>query len=394
MTATRRLLTLLTVVLALLPSTAPAQPDDIADVPSVERHAGGDQNKRYFLIGPRKEARAPKDGNGLVVILPGGGGSAEFNPFVRRILKHALPEGYLAAEPVAVKWTEQQEIVWPTQRNAVEKMKFSTEQFVLAVIDDVAGRQKLEPRRVFKLSWPSSGPASYAVALTGKSVTGSFIAMSVFKPELLPPLAGAKGRALYLLHSPEDRVCPFRMAEQASAELGRAGARMKLATYEGGHGWRRAVYPQIRAGIEWLERNAARTRLERGPSSLMYGAPFSLRLAIRQIELATVALEEDARRGQYVWSPATHIAQLARLLSLDDVAHRAMQLLREGGTPEFEMKQATLPTAELLEWFPDYNEGTIIEYIQNCGSHRDPCSSGVAAELPPGHIHRAICQGD
>ena len=33
-----------------------------------------------------------------------------------------------AAQPVAVKWAEDQEIVWPTEKNPVPGMKFSTEE--------------------------------------------------------------------------------------------------------------------------------------------------------------------------------------------------------------------------------------------------------------------------
>jgi predicted esterase len=231
--------------------------DDVADVPSQDLRAGKDEHKRYFLIGPLKDAKAPKEGSGLVVILPGGPGSADFHPFVKRICKYALPDGYLAVQPVAVKWTDQQAIVWPTAKNPVAQMKFSTEAFVAAVIKEVAAKHKVNPKRVFTLSWSSSGPAAYAISLTDKTVTGSFIAMSVFDPELLPPLAKAKWHAYYLYHSPQDRVCPFRMAERAVKDLQKQGAKVTLQTYEGGHGWRGGLYDHIRQGIEWLEKNSA-----------------------------------------------------------------------------------------------------------------------------------------
>lgn len=81
--------------------------------------------------------------------------------------------------------------------------------------------------------------------------------MSVFKPDLLPPLEKAKGHAYFLYHSPDDRVCPFRMAEQAEKDLKKNGAVVKLMTYQGGHGWRGDLYDNIRDGIEWLEKNHA-----------------------------------------------------------------------------------------------------------------------------------------
>ena len=60
----------------------------------------------------------------------------------RRAAKGLICAGLIAAavtvlaQPVAVKWTEQQQIVWPTDKHRVEGMKFSTEQFVDAVIED------------------------------------------------------------------------------------------------------------------------------------------------------------------------------------------------------------------------------------------------------------------
>lgn len=250
---------LLAACLFFAASVAAAQ-DDVKDVPSQDLTAGKDEKKRYFLIGPAKDAKEPKGGYGLVVVLPGGSGSADFHTFVKRIFKNAIPDGYLVAQPVAVKWADGQEIVWPTAGNKkdVTSAKFTTEEFVAAVIDDAAARHKLDPQRVFTLSWSSGGPAAYAVALTSKKVTGSLVAMSVFKPDQLPELKGAKGHPFYLYHSPDDRVCPYRMAEQAEKELGKAGAKVKLVEYEGGHGWRGPLYDDLKAGIEWLERNRAK----------------------------------------------------------------------------------------------------------------------------------------
>jgi len=81
--------------------------------------------------------------------------------------------------------------------------------------------------------------------------------MSVFKPDLLPELKNAKGHGYFLYHSPDDRVCPFRMAERAVKDLEKNGATVKLATYDGGHGWRAGLYDHIREGVQWLEKNHA-----------------------------------------------------------------------------------------------------------------------------------------
>ncbi len=216
--------------------------------------AGGDARKRFFLLGPKTE-KAPKRGYGLLLVLPGGDGSTAFHPFVKNVFENAVGEGWLLAQPVAVKWTEDQQIVWPTAKSKASKMKFTTEELIAAVVKEVGEKHDLDPRRIFTLSWSSSGPACYAASLAkGTPVTGSFVAMSVFKPDYLPSLGAAKGHAYYIYHSKEDRVCPFRMAEDAREKLEEKGAEVEFRTYEGGHGWHGDVFGDIRAGLAWLER--------------------------------------------------------------------------------------------------------------------------------------------
>jgi predicted esterase len=231
---------------------------DPLDLPVEERFAGGDTNKLYFLIGQTNVAVASQNGFRLLVVLPGGAGGRDFQPFIKRIHQNALPAGYMVAQMVAPKWDDKQfaQIVWPTDRSPYPTMKFSTEAFVSAVIVEVEKQHKLDGRYIFTLSWSSGGPAAYAVSLTpGRRVTGSFVAMSVFRSEDLPNLTLAKGRAYYLLHSPQDFI-PIAMAEKARDMLGFNGATVHLQTYDGGHGWHGDVFGKIRAGIEWLENEA------------------------------------------------------------------------------------------------------------------------------------------
>jgi predicted esterase len=233
---------------------APKEDEDIADVPSQDLRCGKNEKQRYFRIGPRKDVKPPKEGFGLLVVLPGGGGTADFLGFVKRIAKHAAGDKYLVVQPVAVMWVKSQETVWPTKMNSVPSMQFSTEEFVEAVIAETSKQQKIDPKKIFTLSWSSSGPAAYAISLREKTpVRGSFIAMSVFVPTLLPPLGAAKAKPYYLLHSPSDEVCKFSFAEDAKKQLEKAGASVELVKYEGGHGWHGPVYPMIRKGLDWLE---------------------------------------------------------------------------------------------------------------------------------------------
>jgi predicted esterase/tRNA A-37 threonylcarbamoyl transferase component Bud32 len=241
-----------------MPGSDQGRAVDPLDLPVEERFAGGDTNKLYFLIGQTNVAVASRNGFRLLIVLPGGAGGRDFQPFIKRIHQNALPAGYLVAQMVAPKWDDKQfaQIVWPTDRSPYPTMKFSTEAFVSAVIVEVEKQHQLDARYIFTLSWSSGGPAAYAVSLTpGRRVTGSFVAMSVFRAEQLPDLSGAKGRAYYLLHSPQDFI-PVAMAEKARDMLAFNGASVHLQTYQGGHGWHGDVYAKIRAGIEWLEKEA------------------------------------------------------------------------------------------------------------------------------------------
>jgi predicted esterase len=250
-------------VLGFVPSRAAQDSggaDDVDHVPSRDLRAGGDENKRYFLIGAKEGERGPNEGFKLLLVLPGGNGNAEFLAFVKRVYANALNDDYLVAQLVAPVWAPEQaeNLVWPTEKSPWPKMKFTTEAFIDAVLDDVVKLHKIDPAHVFLLAWSSSGPATYAYTLAEKTrATGAFVAMSVFKPDELPPLKYAKGRAWYLYHSPEDFI-PIAMAEKARDELKDKKAEVELATYAGGHGWKGDVYGDLRRGVSWLEQHHAK----------------------------------------------------------------------------------------------------------------------------------------
>jgi len=252
---------------AYVPATTPLQPAmivaeekaedaeaDIKDVTNMDLKVGKDPMKRYFLIGPNK-APQPAEGYKLLLVMPGGDGSADFNAFVRRISKFALPDGYVVAELVAPKWSAEQstQVVWPIRRQHIAGVRFTTEEFIDSVVADVSKKMKIDANKVFTLSWSSGGPAAYSASLSHGSVKGSFIAMSVFKPTELPALFEAKGLPYYIYHSPDDHVCPLTQAKQAADALKQAGAITKLTTYSGGHGWHGDIFGSIREGMLWLE---------------------------------------------------------------------------------------------------------------------------------------------
>ena len=236
------------------PQEIDEEPREVATIKSEERFAGGDKDQRYFLHGLIDSNQAPKRGFGLLVVLPGGGGGADFRPFVENINKNSAGPGWLTAQLISKKWTAEQNVIWPTKMNTpLPKQRFTTEEFIDRVIADVARNKKINPKRVVLLGWSSSGPALYAHALRKRSVVSRYlVAMSVFRPKYLPSIKLARGKSFFLYHSREDQVCPFTDAERAKKELSAAGARVELLEYEGGHGWRGQVFGNIKKGIEWL----------------------------------------------------------------------------------------------------------------------------------------------
>jgi beta-lactamase regulating signal transducer with metallopeptidase domain/predicted esterase len=222
-----------------------------------ERRTAPDHDRMHYYLmkaGLIDEA-PPAGGYRLVLILPGGAGDDAFNPFCRRITRHALPPGTIAAELVAPAWIDDPDRrVWPTDARHPEQAEFSTEEFIRAVVADVKRALPVDDNRIYTLGWSSSGPALYADAMTPDTpVTGSFIAMSVFWPHELPGLDNAAGKPFYLLHSPDDFIDIDQHPRAARDQLQDAGAVVALTTYSGGHGWQEDPFGHIRRGIEWLD---------------------------------------------------------------------------------------------------------------------------------------------
>ncbi len=288
-------------------SVALAHPDDDGAPAAQDLRAGGDPNKRYFLLGGDDDAVRPKGGFGLLFVLPGGSGGADFLNFIKAIYNHALPEGYLVAQLVSIKWTPGQGTIWPTRASTVEGQEFSTEDFVQAVKDDVAARYPLDRNRIWSLSWSSGGPAAYAVSLQADPpVRGSYIAQSVFMP-LGANLANAFGHAYFLDHSPQDEKCLFWHSQKAEQILERKGAKVELVTYEGGHGWKGNVHGRIRSGIEWLEKNAKKGAPPKKPKrpktpkgNLLFNGGFEMGdagwMLVNNSDRATFAIDGKTRK--------------------------------------------------------------------------------------------------
>ncbi|MCG3127824.1 MAG: hypothetical protein CHACPFDD_02696 [Phycisphaerae bacterium] len=333
-------------LLAVAVLLAPRARAQDSEPPSQECHAAQDQNKRYFLFGDANVAAGKsKSGASLLIVLPGGDGSAEFRPFVGNIFREALPEGFLLAQLVAVKWTPEQETVWPTERNFVDGQKFSTEQFIADVIADVSTLAKIDPQQIFTLSWSSGGPAAYAAALQPSSpIRGSFIAMSVFKPEILPPLENGKGRAFYIYHSPEDKSCPPRMAKQAFEQLRKAGALVRQVEYKGGHGWHGNVYEDMQAGIIWLQRTARSGKTAAAPRDKPAEPPAPTTAEAAPAARRNLAANGGFEEGLGTWMTINNSNNSAFELDTEQKKEGAQSLrLKRSGTGQFDVLRLNVP---------------------------------------------------
>ena len=262
-----RLAVLLVAVLFVFPLTSLAQ--NIHEAVSVEeRQVAGDSHRKYFLI-RHKQPSAKTGKRGLLLILPGGPGSADFLPFCANVLtRFGVPESFLVAELVAPVWREDENrIVWPSKAFPDEKAKFTTEEFISAVITDVSKQHEIDDRFIFTLGWSSSGHVLYSASVSSPKIRGSIVAMSRFFPGRMLKLKDVRGKNYFLYHSPDDKVYPYRDAELAEKSLREHGANVKLVTYKGGHGWIPHTYycDKIKEGIRWLIRVNSKPPAVEGP---------------------------------------------------------------------------------------------------------------------------------
>ena len=83
-----------------------------------ERKAGGDEMKRYFVIRHQVATNEMPRAFGLLLILPGGAGGADFLPFCTNVIvPFGTPRDFITAELVAPVWGKQDDtsVVWPRE---------------------------------------------------------------------------------------------------------------------------------------------------------------------------------------------------------------------------------------------------------------------------------------
>lgn len=286
--------------------------DEVADAPEEETEAAVPlENQVDIEIGKHVGqylnlpalGDVPESGAGLLIVIPGGGGGADFHPFVKNIQAHGLGDDFAVAQPIAKEWRPGQmnRIVWPTENSEVDGMGYSTEELVEAVVADVSSKSKIDPKRVFVLAWSSGGPAAYACLLKKDSpLKGGLMAMSVFFEKQLPPLENGKGKGIYIYHSPEDKICKYWIAKKAYELLSDAGVKTKMVDYEGGHGWHGNMYDDINAGMKWLDtsRDLSVEESERMLEDATSDAAAKLAAAREQLARAQADAEAEVRAAE------------------------------------------------------------------------------------------------
>ncbi len=221
---------------------------------SAEHVVPDKEGMEYFQFGPKHRDPAPDAGYALVLVLPGGSGNAEFRAWCEERYQDWVGAGVVMAELVAKKWTPEQQIIWPTEKSKVDKMKFTTEEFVASVVEDLSSRVKIDPRRVITVSWSSSGPACYRIhTLRRTPVTASLVVMSVFKQDQMDSKRIGKKRPRFILHSPEDKTCNYIFVERARKWFGKKSTNIATDTYAGGHGWAGMSVDKARKALHWLQ---------------------------------------------------------------------------------------------------------------------------------------------
>lgn len=244
-----RALVLLGLVVAGTSAVARAQGDDAPSRATEHTH------KKYahspFYIIPPKAENVSKPA--LLVVMPGGGGTKDFLPWVENGILGNAPDDTLGVMVTAHQWTEDQKIVWPYGKSKVQGQRYSTDRYVLDVVKQVTKEHGVDPKRIALLAWSSSGPCAYHLLSDRRSpFSRGYVAMSVWRPLDKNQLKTVKGRRFVLDQSPQDNVTPFSHVRTAFQALDEAGAAVQLSTYSGGHGWRDSPNIRLEKLLAWL----------------------------------------------------------------------------------------------------------------------------------------------
>ncbi len=115
-------------------------PPDLADVPALDLRIADDEKKRYFLIGNVESPSPKKAGRRVLVVMPGGDGSAAFSPFIRRIYPKDIKRRMGDRANRCSEMGERPKRCLAHEISPFSTARFSTEQLFDEVMADVAAR--------------------------------------------------------------------------------------------------------------------------------------------------------------------------------------------------------------------------------------------------------------
>lgn len=339
---------------------------------AIERSLAALPQSCYFVL-PAKQP--PKDGaGGLVVVLPGGDGSRDFLPWVEHGLLAQRPDDCTGVLVTAVKWRDDQRIVWPTAQSKVPGMQYTTEDYVRAVVHEVEQAQRIDPARRVVVAWSSSGPAVYPLLCAADApFARGYVAMSIW-PRELRDVTAAKGRRFFLDQSPDDRVTPFRFVREAHAALDKAGAVVRVSVYDGGHGWHDEPLPRIREGLRWLLSD------EPAPPPEWPDAKPSAKPGRAGKNLVTNGGFEQGLDGWHVIGNSSRLTAKAQPDECKE-GKQALYLRKQGGPPlDLITQEVELPPGRTLTASVQYrSKGTANAWIKvwRYGKDGEPVDSNV-----------------
>jgi len=196
-----------------------------------------DRTYRYGLYVP--SSYQPTTEYPLVICLHGAGftGDAYLERWQTR-----LGERYILACPTLMQGT------WWTRR---------AEELVLATIQDVQARYRVDPNRIFLTGMSNGGVGALVIGVHQGALFAGLAPMAGGLDDvLLPFLGNLRNTPAYLIHGKQDHVMPVELSRTVSKELDRLGYAYvyrehdRVHPFAGGHYFPREELPEL---VAWLD---------------------------------------------------------------------------------------------------------------------------------------------
>jgi len=195
--------------IALSPTVGVAG-NDAASGSVVERMQFAGLERSYLLHVPSSRQEAMP----LLIVLHGGSGNARRMVELtrKRFDKLADGEGFLVAYPEGVEkhWNDGREI----ERYRAHREKIADTGFILAMIDHLAQRYNIDPRRVYAVGISNGGMMALRLACDASGRFAAVAAVAATMPADLQPQCNPANRlSVLLMHGTDDPLIPWKGGE-------------------------------------------------------------------------------------------------------------------------------------------------------------------------------------